>query len=721
MGEVRLGGFVSFAAVVTLASSGLIHLASALAEFWFVRDLRILGQQALDEEQPSAGFMAQGCAGLLVLAITILTAVAFLIWFRRAYQNILSLRPGGLEYSPGWAVGGFFVPVLNLIRPYDVACEIWTHSDPESVSREADSDFSWVVPRSRLVTSWWAMFILAAALGTTGGRLAWNATTAKDWLTASYYLIPSDLLNVAGAALAVALVLAIERRQGERLKLVRRTEPEEEGRQLPAPALGPRPRWAASLSESRSPSKEASGTVRRPRREYRIWLAGGLAGGSVGAIAWVVLTFKSGYEIPFLVFAIGILAGLGVRAAARGARGAGPAAVALLAGLLSMGAAKVGHLVASFPRDAEANALVTLCGVVLREHERAGQPVDTTSFGWETAYPPEIRAEAEKRWNALSPEEQEWYLSTPWHPALLNREGVISGLATKVAGEWADEGRALEWPPNANRRSPEGRDDFPPDVWQEAVARWQAFTPQERRNYEKTAVIAFLMSLILSHIGSVLSLWDLPRLAFAAGVAFLVGFGLPSPATRGASFGCSVLLLALLSFATWMFVEQGALDRQRQLGMNEPVVAVSGHASHGCVTRLLSFSCPAEWTVLTRAESADRAEIVLARGDRATIELRVDSGAQDLATRMSVLGGRFDAALEACETDWVFGGWGEFHGSGKALRCSRDGEPVQLKVFVAQIGPGQYLEVRELYEPDSEAATLEAEYQIQGTLEVGPS
>src|SRR5664279_2860174 len=45
-------------------------------------------------------------------------SVCFSMWFHRAYRNLPTLVNGQLLTTPGWAVGSFFIPFLNLFRPY---------------------------------------------------------------------------------------------------------------------------------------------------------------------------------------------------------------------------------------------------------------------------------------------------------------------------------------------------------------------------------------------------------------------------------------------------------------------------------------------------------------------------------------------------------------------------------------------------------------------------
>lgn len=63
--------------------------------------------------------------GALMFAV-----VAYCFWIHRAYRNLLALDQVRPRFSPGWAIGWYFVPVMNLFRPYQVMSEIWRTSDP---------------------------------------------------------------------------------------------------------------------------------------------------------------------------------------------------------------------------------------------------------------------------------------------------------------------------------------------------------------------------------------------------------------------------------------------------------------------------------------------------------------------------------------------------------------------------------------------------------------
>src|SRR5688500_18010935 len=71
-----------------------------------------------DGEPMSAALLFIGIAALLRIPLFIAVVVFFLIWVYRAFNNLSALKPGNLEFSPGWAVGWWFIPFANLIKPF---------------------------------------------------------------------------------------------------------------------------------------------------------------------------------------------------------------------------------------------------------------------------------------------------------------------------------------------------------------------------------------------------------------------------------------------------------------------------------------------------------------------------------------------------------------------------------------------------------------------------
>jgi hypothetical protein len=64
----------------------------------------------------------------LYVAAWLLDVVLFMIWFYRAYRNLIRTGIGDVRYAPGWAIGGWFIPFFNFVRPKQVANDIWKGS-----------------------------------------------------------------------------------------------------------------------------------------------------------------------------------------------------------------------------------------------------------------------------------------------------------------------------------------------------------------------------------------------------------------------------------------------------------------------------------------------------------------------------------------------------------------------------------------------------------------
>jgi len=74
--------------------------------------------------------------GIVFMIVKILTAIFFIMWFRRAYYNLTQIPNSKVNYTEGWAAGAWFVPILNLFRPVEIMNEIWRETQIHSGNTE---------------------------------------------------------------------------------------------------------------------------------------------------------------------------------------------------------------------------------------------------------------------------------------------------------------------------------------------------------------------------------------------------------------------------------------------------------------------------------------------------------------------------------------------------------------------------------------------------------
>lgn len=160
----------------------------------------------------------EGVVSLLFILVYIASVVLFVIWMSRAYKNLLYFRTTGLEHSPRWAVGSFFVPFANLVVPYRAVKEIWLASSPELDVSGSDSWKLQKVPA--IIKWWWGLWLLSNFLDGRSAGASWNAKT-PDELASAYSLdISIDILAFISAVVGLLVVRAVTDRQKNKLNTI---------------------------------------------------------------------------------------------------------------------------------------------------------------------------------------------------------------------------------------------------------------------------------------------------------------------------------------------------------------------------------------------------------------------------------------------------------------------------------------------------------------------
>lgn len=143
----------------------------------------------------------EGLVGVVQLGLYLVTAITFLTWTHRAYRNSQGFASQPLRFSPGWAVGSFFVPFLNLVRPYQCMKEIW------QVSQNPTNHSS--VSASVLLRSWWFLWLVGGFLGQIEFRLAASSTSVDALRSLTVFSIFTALISLVLTLVVILLLKKI--------------------------------------------------------------------------------------------------------------------------------------------------------------------------------------------------------------------------------------------------------------------------------------------------------------------------------------------------------------------------------------------------------------------------------------------------------------------------------------------------------------------------------
>jgi hypothetical protein len=203
----------------------LIALASVIAVVFDVVDRSLfaragsggtitIGELEASDDRALAIALAQG-------AFMILAAVLFIAWLHRAYKNLHALGVLDLRYGTGWAIGSWFVPILNFFRPVQIVNDVWRGSEPGLEDSRAWRDR----PVSALIGWWWAIWLVSGIVGWSAGRILFGAQDIDDYELSSALYIAVDGLTVIAALLAILVVDRTTGRQAAAVAAARGEEP----------------------------------------------------------------------------------------------------------------------------------------------------------------------------------------------------------------------------------------------------------------------------------------------------------------------------------------------------------------------------------------------------------------------------------------------------------------------------------------------------------------
>ena len=144
----------------------------------------------------------------MVIAIGLTTAILVLMWIYRANHNARQLGAADMRFTPGWAVGWYFIPIAWFWKPYQAMTEIW---------RASVNPSDWgATPVSPLLRWWWGLWIVPSwGLGPSWiqwRRPAFLDEAGTETVDAATDLV-ENLLDIPLAFVLVAIITAVTQLQ----------------------------------------------------------------------------------------------------------------------------------------------------------------------------------------------------------------------------------------------------------------------------------------------------------------------------------------------------------------------------------------------------------------------------------------------------------------------------------------------------------------------------
>ena len=183
---------------------------------------------AIDQATAEANDARQLAISVILIISALFCLVTLLVWIYAAHSNLPAFGARALEFTPGWAVGYFFIPIVNLWKPYQAVREIYTRSDPGPLVGR-------VVSSAGILGWWWGLRIISAIVGRVLGAGGSQPTLESLIAMSIGAIIVIVALDLPMLAAQFLIIQRVQRFQDEHYALLQAAA---------APAMAANP-WAA--------------------------------------------------------------------------------------------------------------------------------------------------------------------------------------------------------------------------------------------------------------------------------------------------------------------------------------------------------------------------------------------------------------------------------------------------------------------------------------------
>lgn len=144
---------VGTAASVLVAAAAAAEVVLSVIVPLVNRGLARRAMETLDVEPLNAAGLLTFIAAALEVALFIAAGVVFIVWMWRAHKNLYAFPGVTPRMTAGWSIGGWFIPLANLVIPARTMNDI------------AKGSLPWVPMRTGvypMVAFWWTALLISA-------------------------------------------------------------------------------------------------------------------------------------------------------------------------------------------------------------------------------------------------------------------------------------------------------------------------------------------------------------------------------------------------------------------------------------------------------------------------------------------------------------------------------------------------------------------------------
>ena len=185
----------------------IVSISSNYLEYQLLSDYQngVYTSQELAVADGEASDQRQQIVAIVYMVVFIVSGFLILRWIHRANYNARQLGANEMEFTPGWSIGYYFIPVLTLWKPYQAMKEIWQASHNSN-----DWAFEKISP---IVGLWWFLWIITNMIGQAVFRMSTGAEELPELMNLNLVTQACDALAIPLALVTLSIVNSIYKAQ----------------------------------------------------------------------------------------------------------------------------------------------------------------------------------------------------------------------------------------------------------------------------------------------------------------------------------------------------------------------------------------------------------------------------------------------------------------------------------------------------------------------------
>lgn len=209
----KLGRWLHKLLVVYIAALGVESLGCLLV----IAMLASARGAELDQDQlrtVGMSMLVMAYSAFAQFGAFVLIAILFLRFLYKAVQQAKGFAVPFTYVSPGWAVGYWFIPLMNLYRPFEAVKALVKACAQEAGTPDKPA------AGEQLLSAWWGLFLLSNIVGWMVARADTDMGTEAGVMSYSEYTLGSDLLFVVATVFFWIVITRLVRALGSSSKTI---------------------------------------------------------------------------------------------------------------------------------------------------------------------------------------------------------------------------------------------------------------------------------------------------------------------------------------------------------------------------------------------------------------------------------------------------------------------------------------------------------------------